>query len=186
MERRNIRARRWHATALVVAGALLSVSATAVELTLKPNRPGIYVIEPGPWHSKIVPAALATLPALLDQAQIKHLQGFFVSLDDLDDPMLAALPPYGEWQVPVLADRKEFLSRARAQLMQGLVQPHFPRIADKCPGFVLLSGEILVGPGYYKRWDHPAHRVPDSARLRNGELFVGYPRGACRPTDSDL
>ena len=60
----------------MVAGALLSVSATAVELTVKPNRPGIYVIEPGPWHAKIAPGALATLPGLLDEVQIKHLQGF--------------------------------------------------------------------------------------------------------------
>ncbi len=186
MERRNIPTKRWCATALVLASALFSVSATAVELTLKPSRPGIHVIEPGPWHSKITPAALATLPGLLDQAQIKHLQGFFVSLGDLDDTMLAALPAYGEWQVPVLADRKEFLARARAQLSRGLIEPHFPRIGDKCPGFVLLSGEMLVGPGYYKRWERPAHRVPDSARLRNGELFVAYPRGACRPPNSGL
>lgn len=183
MERCNIPARRWRVTALVVAGALLSVSATAVELTVKPNRPGIYVIEPGPWHAKIAPGALATLPGLLDEVQTKHLQGFFISLGDLDDALLRALPPYGEWQVPVLADRKEFLARARAQLMPGLIQRHFPSIGDKCPGFVLLSGEILVGPGYHKRWDRPAHRVPDSARLRDGELFVAYPRGECPPTN---
>ena len=88
----------------MVAGALLSVSATAVELTVKPNRPGIYVIEPGPLHVKIAPRALATLPGLLDEIQIKHLQGFFVSLGDLDDALLRALPPMASgrcrcWQI---------------------------------------------------------------------------------------